>query len=439
MDTIDRELTVDQKFALVLLALRQIRPFYSCAYEVLNKVENNDIDTMGVSTDTLYYNYDFADKTSYEEFLFIILHEICHICLMHVARRENRDNKLWNVACDLYSNSILCEEFGLQGPGSKSSCGKYNIHVPMGILYCSSIDTDTDYVESIYESMYKQAEANGYNKSNLNGDEDNNRYAFSYTGSNKDIDNNSEFNTVIDKNTNTDLIDNGDDQSAKEQQSSKIMNDITVRSEMSSTGIGVETGKMQSLVKKLLESKVDWKRLLKKYLIKATSTDSSFSSPDKRMYYQKSIYPGQVLYDGEQIKGVKVCVDTSGSISNSDLAHFCGQVYGLTKQYKIEAELIYWDARIASKGEFKGYKEFERVDCFGGGGTDPSVLFKYFDSKECKVKPYVTIIFTDGYFDLRWVTPKIKKKYKDCIWVMTRGYNKGFEPPFGKKAIAKFE
>ena len=129
------------------------------------------------------------------------------------------------------------------------------------------------------------------------------------------------------------------------------------------------------------------------------------------MYYQRAIYPGQQTEDSNMIKGVKVCIDTSGSISDTDIEYFCGQVFELTKQFDIDAELIYWDTSIESTGNFTGYKEFERVSLIGRGGTDPSVIFDYFDTKKCKVKPVVSLIFTDGYFS----THKINKKQRKIL------------------------
>ena len=156
------------------------------------------------------------------------------------------------------------------------------------------------------------------------------------------------------------------------------------------------------------------------------------------MFYQKAIYPGQVQDEINGIKGIKICIDTSGSISDEDIEHFCGQVYSLTKQFNIDAELIYWDSDIQSTGEFKDYREFEHIDIYGRGGTDPSVIFNYFDSKKCKVKPVVTLVFTDGFFSVSNISALQRKKYKDTIWIMTKNSNKNFDVPFGKKAEVKF-
>ena len=108
---INSTLTVEQKFAKIMLHLRMLRPFYSAVYEVIEKRESDLVPTVGVGTNELVYNYEFINKTSFDELIFIMLHEVGHIALQHVARRENRDPELWNIACDFYINKVLSDEF----------------------------------------------------------------------------------------------------------------------------------------------------------------------------------------------------------------------------------------------------------------------------------------------------------------------------------------
>ena len=59
------EITVDQKFARALLELRELRPFYSALYEAMKHMESKKVPTMGVTSDTMFYNSDFVDKLTY--------------------------------------------------------------------------------------------------------------------------------------------------------------------------------------------------------------------------------------------------------------------------------------------------------------------------------------------------------------------------------------
>lgn len=445
---IDTNLTVEQKMARCMLKLRSIRPYYSAIYESMEKKEY-DIETIGVTTNQLLYNREFIADTAFSELMFINLHEIAHIALMHVARREGRDPELWNTACDLYVNASLLEEFNLEIGKVTTIDGFVDICAPYNGLYCSSIDTKTDYVEKIYANLEKQAIENGYFDNRISSSDENKQYNFRYTGSKKkqdhyygakakEVERCWELSIDITVNsTQCDLIDTGEEQVIKEQSSKKLLSDADVRAKMSqSKAKGNDSSNIELLSKKLLKSEVDWRSLLNKYLTTAYSKDSSFNFPDKRMYYQKAIYPGQRSEDNSVLAGLKVCIDTSGSISDNDLFRFFYQIDKLAKQFKIEAELIYWDAQVKSVGSFSNIKEFERINCIGRGGTDPKCVFQRFISR--KEKPVVVLMLTDGIWDTNWVTSKIKSKFRNTIWVLTKDYIDDFKAPFGKKATIKY-
>lgn len=428
------KLDVEQKFAKALVRLRKERPFYSAIYESLERIEENDkVDTIGVNTKQIVYNSKFIDELPFEEFMFINLHEIVHVALMHVSRQENRDHTLWNIACDLYVNALLAAEFNIQ-PGEI----KYDIKMPVNGCYCSSIDLETDCAEHIYDCLYKQASSNGYNEALQ--EYKNGEFKFNYKGTLNSKDGHSEFNISV--NTECaygDIIESGADSMLKESENKQVLSDAKTRYEMQSGGYGCGDGSGMLAIKvnNILKSHIDWRKWLKKYCIQAKSSDSSFSNPDKRMFYQDAIYPGQALNDCNSIKGIKICIDTSGSISDDDLRYIFGQVLSLTKTFKIEAELIAWDTVAESCGELRNTVSVSELNLCGGGGTDPSCVFKYFDSKKCKTKPLVTLMFTDGYWNMNKNT-KWAKKYKDTLWVLTRGAYDGFKPPFGLKAKVKY-
>lgn len=432
-----KELTVEEKFAKALLKLRQIRPFFSAIYEVIEKEAVSYVDTMGVTCNKIVYNAKYVDNETFKEFMFDIMHEISHIALMHVVRLEKRDLLLWTIACDLYVNKLLAEEFGLQ---QGISMPNDEIEMGKGSLYDNKLDVDIDIVEEIYQRLAKQAEAQGYfSEVVLDSDDVQYKEYKLDTSNNPDLYNN--FITIR-RDMKFDMINNGEDSNHQEDQNKRIIIDAKTRMEMmGDKTAGTTTSKIETLVNKLLESKVDWRKLLRKYCIQYKSRDLSFSSPDKRMFYQDAIYPGESSESEDILKNVKICIDTSGSISTDDLGHFLYQVEQLTKTFKTSAEIINWDTEIECVAPLDnlnvGIPNIDTYKVIGRGGTDPSCLFEYFDSKKCKVKPFVVLVFTDGYIpDLE--NYKWKNKYKNTIWIMTKDYNEKFKPPFGKLAFAEF-
>lgn len=424
-------MTVDQKFAKAMLEIRDLRPFYSSVYEVIDKIETNEVDTMGVTADKLMYNYEFCDKLEFSEFLFVILHEIGHIALMHVARCKGREASLWNIACDLYVNKVLKSELGT------------NIKMPSGAVYFDAIDIEKDAAETIYEELYSQAKQNGYfsrpdiNQKDSHGNSDgksqknSKQYKFTLKRGSKKYDIN------IGVNYRFDLVYGNKNSAELESDSRRLITDAQIRNQLlGGDSVGNSVGLLERLCSKMLESKIDWRKIIKKHLLEYRQLDTSYAKPDKRMYWQSAIYPGPVPSTPDFVKGVKVCIDTSGSISDDDMSEFLGHIVKLTKQFKVDADLVYWDSKVQSAGKLKSTKDLSRVDILGGGGTNPDCVFESFDKN--KEKPILVIMLTDGYFmkdDLD--NPTWKKKYKNTVWILCEDGNKDFVPKFGRLANLK--
>lgn len=220
---------------------------------------------------------------------------------------------------------------------------------------------------------------------------------------------------------------------ALENQVKRILREASTQSKM----FGDRPGEMETLVDTILVPKVGWNKLVKKYLIQDIQRESSFHTTDKRMSYQEAIFPGMYTPNDGKLERLKVCIDTSGSIDDTRLAVFIAQLKQLIDKYKVNAELIFWDTEIESKGNFRNYEELKKIKVAGRGGTDPSCLFEYFDSRECRVKPSLVIVFTDGYFYLNNAeVSKWKNKYKNTLWIIEgRLPNDEVTMPFGKTTV----
>jgi predicted metal-dependent peptidase len=396
-----KNLDCDDKFAKAIIDMRKIRPFYSAVYETMKKKEVSSVGTIGVSATELVYNREFIDNLEYSELLFILLHEIAHISLMHPLRIRDREHEIYNIACDLYVNKALADEFELR-PGMTNKL--YNVTMPLDCEYNDYLDIEKKSIEDIYEELIKDKQK-------------------------KTEGSNSRFKD--------DIIDTMEDINKVENDIKGVLNEALTRTEMGGNGIEVEFGRLMMDVQQLLKSKLNWKRLVQKYCISFKQQQYSLSSPDRRMYYQDAIYAGKSEDSENILKDIKLCIDTSGSVSKVDLAYFLGQIDDLFKKYKTEAEIVCWDAKVQSTDNVKNVQEIIDKDLCGGGGTRPEVVFNYFESKKCKVKPYLTIVFTDGYFDLDEIV-RYRKKYKNTIWIMTKECKSNFTPPFGKVAYADF-
>lgn len=447
-------MTVEQKLVRSMLGMRNIRTFYYAMYITLKRVEDTSIDTAGVTIDTMHYNPKYITRLSQPELMFLNFHLISHIAMQHNIRKGNRIQYLWNMACDLFINKLLSEEFGIK-PGSgvnivsEDTMG-IGIQFPKGSLYEERIDIKTDTPESIYEVLLgsyiekKQnetlvdVEGNKDSDGNKAGDGNEESKEAGKEGTESGSEKNksdAEYKDVEYKGkkvgtlTIIDIVTNEEDKTLSDSQKQFKSKEILERASMMNKQISKDAGGyLERIVAEALAPKINWRSLLKNKLTEATQKINTYSKPDKRFLSRGQILPGPKQLDLDKLKGVKVCVDASGSVLDEDLGVALAQMKHLLKIYKADAELIYWDTQVRAKKEFKDVKEMLSIKPAGGGGTDVQCIFEYFDSKECKIKPTIIIIFTDGCFTMP--PSKYKTKYRDTIWVVT--YNRReFKPPFG--------
>ena len=201
-------------------------------------------------------------------------------------------------------------------------------------------------------------------------------------------------------------------------------------------------GVAEAYVDEELIPKINWKRVLKSRLTKVKTQDKSLATPNRR-FVHTGLYISGYRRDEAKLKDVKIAIDTSGSMTDTDIAIAFGQIRQLLKEFDMEAEIIFWDDGIQDTCDFNDYNTLKLAQCraMGRGGTDPNCVFEHFNSgdylKRKKPRPEIIIIFTDGYFS--GPSEKYAKKYgRDTLWVISRpDGGKSFNPPFGKVAKLK--
>jgi predicted metal-dependent peptidase len=152
---------------------------------------------------------------------------------------------------------------------------------------------------------------------------------------------------------------------------------------------------------------------------------STMKRPSRRLGIP---YPGK-----KRIRrgSIVVSIDTSGSISDHELAIFLHDVKEICTVYQAPFHIIACDAdvhqveRISNEADIKKFVK----NLKGGGGTSHVPVFEYIE--EHKLNPDLYIAFTDGETD--W--PKEPPPYK-MIWALVGDYGKHpeqFKVPYGEK------
>ena len=107
------------KITKQIIQLQKDNPFWAflISYMKIKESKNLPIKTMAVDyKGNLYYDKEFVESLNEEELRGILAHEVCHLMLNHLARREKRNPLIANISADLVVNDILVEnEFKIFG------------------------------------------------------------------------------------------------------------------------------------------------------------------------------------------------------------------------------------------------------------------------------------------------------------------------------------
>ena len=352
-------------FDLKLHAYRLLieEPFFAALSRKIEKKENYGIPTAGVRVNPdsghfeMAYNPDFFEKLSDVEKAGVLKHEFYHLIFDHVTTRkpEGVPHAKWNIAADLAINSHLVGELPEQCcmPGE----GPF-ADLPLGESaewYLANLPEDD-------ESEGQQGDGEGGEgepsdgEGDDSGGQDNNNDNGNGPSSSKpgNFDDHSGWDEAASSEAN---------QMAKERLKNAIK-EAAQEAAQSSKGWGSVSGEVRKEIMKRLETKVDWRKVLR-YFIK-TSQRANRSSTIKRINRRYAyIHPGKKVR--RQAK-IAIAIDQSGSVSDEMLAAFFAELNNLAKL--AEFTVVPFDTQVDESKVYiwkKGKSQKpERVLC---GGT----------------------------------------------------------------------
>ena len=187
---------------------------------------------------------------------------------------------------------------------------------------------------------------------------------------------------------------------------------------------GTEFG-LDEFYKELFDVRLNWTSVLKNIERRAYETINSYAAPDRRYRAMGKIVPGETPFDEGQI-GTQVFIDTSGSISNSELLAALSSVYTITKKFKAKGTVQYWGSDISDPIDFENIRDIVKNRAVTQGGTDWTLVFRWLEQGNRKHfqadSEAAIIIITDGYLNFELSTEEYRKwkKYsRRTIWLIT--------------------
>ena len=154
---------------------------------------------------------------------------------------------------------------------------------------------------------------------------------------------------------------------------------------------GAVPGGVEETIRSAHVSLLDWRALLRRYMIDAARSDYSWSLPNRR-FIDSGLYLPSIRSEG--IDAIAVIIDTSGSIRADILAAFWTEVCEVATEIQPERVVVLQvDAALQDTAEYAVCDLPEEIAIRGRGGTDFRPGFAWLD--EQAMRPGVCLYLTD--------------------------------------------
>jgi len=167
---------------------------------------------------------------------------------------------------------------------------------------------------------------------------------------------------------------------------------------------GKLSGALARLCEQALAPQVSWRAALAHHLSQTARDDYSWQRPSRR----SSGAAGEPLFASLRSHSgdIYVALDTSGSISEADLAQFVGELNAIKGTLPVRLTLFACDAQLAPDAPWvtEPWEEFRLPRVFaGGGGTAFAPVFDWI--ARAGVQPDALVYFTDAQGDMGRTPP----------------------------------
>lgn len=379
--------------------------FYGLLLMHMKMSLDNNLETAATDGERIYFSPKFMDEISDDELDFVLMHEILHVALLHCARRGERDNELFNIACDIVVNSNILSSNNMNLKSITLKKYGESMHTAPngheGCLYGA---------EEVYEMLLKREKGKGQKGGNGQGD-----------GKGKKRD--SGF---------------SDDHSRWEECDKEDLKNVWIKRvcdaaeaieiQKASTDRGNVPLFAKRILKEMKNPQVDWRVILNDF-VQEEVCDYSFSPPDRRFDSSPFFLPDFNDTDIE-VSDILFMIDTSGSMSDEMITAAYSEIKGAIDQFdgKLKGYLGFFDAEVTEIVPFESEEKFKIIKPSGGGGTDFDVIFKYVAEHMQERMPKSIIIMTDGYAPFPYEEMAMEIP---VLWLLN---NEEVVPPWGKVA-----
>ncbi|WP_432667021.1 VWA-like domain-containing protein [Wukongibacter baidiensis] len=403
-------------------------PFYAHLLSRIKKIVDDRVELAGVGVRKgqilLYINPFVFNQLTIENRAKILKHEILHLLALHITRQGEREDSLWNISCDITVNQHILgipikQKVNLKEiKKNTKSCEikeEFKERELGGYTFDRVEGPDGNYIK-LPPRLFSEEYYNLIKKEYTNQQEVNSKNSFSHTYPQQN-----ECNQQENQNENSGENDTdpqkrsqikGECRSANNihptwKDSDGIPDDIVEAIIKEAIEDTINKSKCEvpneakAFVDKLMESKTNWKYILRMFVAKHVSYNrySTFRKTNRRLYDLNNIgfkdrYVSKDIclpsFKYQRIPNLVVAIDTSASVGEEELNAFAAEIIKIrkeqTKVHIVECDAVIqrsYDLKRELKPEFKGR-----------GATDFRPVWRYIQEK--KLRPDGIIYLTDG-------------------------------------------
>jgi predicted metal-dependent peptidase len=383
--------SIVDKIIIARVGLLLRHPFFGNMATRLKIVDGSEwCPTAATDGRNIFYNREFFEPLTVKQIEFVIGHEILHNVFDHMSRRDGRNPKIFNIACDYNVNGqLIRDKIGEVPPVIK-------------------IFHDTNYYGMGSEEIYDK----------LMDEHDEQSLA--------------QIGEMLDEHIDWESAGQNGRPSYSKEELKKIRDEIreATMAAAQAAGAGNTPASVARMIKDLTEPKMNWREILRQQIQSTIKNDFSFMRPNRKGWHMNAILPG-TNYD--ETIDICVAIDMSGSIGDDQARDFLSEIKGIMQEYQdFTIKLWCFDTQVYNEASFTGYtiSEFDEYQPKGGGGTDFDANWEYM--KENDIIPKKFIMFTDGYPFGSWGD----ETYTDTVFIIHG--NNTIVPPWGEYAYYEF-
>jgi len=381
-------------------------PYYGFFLIMLNKLwDSKRVPTAGVSKNGINYqlaiNPEFWESLSEEQRLGLLKHELLHIAFGHLTMFfKFTDKRLANVAMDMEINQYIDRNWLPGGEYTREEFDAIKEQAQIEMAEARERDAPIEELQAIAAKVPSRGiMIEDYEDLNLD-EKAGCRY---YYDKLKQLQDEKKQNGTCGNKAMDDLLDdieNGNgpehptweefenmteaEQKLIEKQLQKVLSDAK---EQTIKKRGTVPGEIEGLIiiEEIIAPKFDWRGFIRR-----------FTGVSTRVFTKKIRRKENRRFDANPGLKVKMrqhmllAIDTSGSVSDSELQEFMSEIYHIYK-CGVDVTVVQCDTQIRSIEPYKG--KFE-MNALGRGGTEFDPVLEYFNEN---LRTYTSLVyFTDG-------------------------------------------